>query len=64
LASMMMFLANDVRNTWFRSASISWKVRNLLERTTPAIFSSITSIAFFHLSRHNPVANGTVIMAA
>jgi hypothetical protein len=64
LASLAMFLAKAMRNTWFRSASSSWIIHNLLDRTTPGIFSSITSIAFFHRSGHNPVANGTVIMAA
>jgi hypothetical protein len=64
LASLAMSLANAMRNTWFRSASISWIIHNLLERTTPDIFSSITSIDFFHRSGQNPVANGTVIMAA
>jgi hypothetical protein len=59
-----MFLANAMHTTWFRSASSSWIIRNLLERTTPGIFSSITSIAFFHHSGQNPVDNGTVIMAA
>jgi hypothetical protein len=64
LASLAMFLANAMRSTWFRYAFSSWIIRNLLDRTTPGIFSSITSIAFFHRSGQNHVANGTVIMAA
>jgi threonine synthase len=35
-----------------------------LDQMNTIIFSSITSIASFHRSVHNPVANGTVIMAA
>jgi hypothetical protein len=64
LASFAMFLANAMRNTWFRSASSSWIIHNLLDRTTPGIFSNITSIAFFHRYGQKPVANGTVIMVA
>jgi hypothetical protein len=64
LASLAMFLENAMRNTWFRSASSSWIIHNLLERTTLGIFSSITSIAFFYRLGQNLVANGTVIMAA
>jgi hypothetical protein len=39
-------------------------IHNLLEHTNPGIFSSITSIAFFHRSGENPVASGTVIISA
>jgi hypothetical protein len=51
LANLAMLLAKDMPSTWFRSASSSWIIRSLLERTTPGIFSSITSIAFFHCSK-------------
>jgi hypothetical protein len=64
LANLEMFLAKAMRSTWFRSTSSSWIIHNLLERTTPYIFSNITSIAFFHRSGKNPVASGTVIIAA
>jgi hypothetical protein len=64
LESLVMFLENAMRNTRFRSASSSWIIHNLLERANPGIFSSDMSIAFFHRSGHNPVANGTVIIVA
>jgi hypothetical protein len=38
-------------------------IHNLLDITTPGIFSSMTLIAFFHHSGQNPVASGTVIIA-
>jgi hypothetical protein len=64
LASLAMFLAKAMRSTWLRSASNRWIIHNLLERTTPDIFSKITSIAFSHRSGQNPVASGTDIIAA
>jgi hypothetical protein len=64
LASFAIFLVKAMRITWFRSASSSYMIRNLLELTTPGIFSSIKMIAFFHWCWKIPVASGTVIIAA
>jgi hypothetical protein len=63
-ASLLIFRANADRRTWFKSASRSWMILNLLILGTPGIFSSMMSIACLHRSGHNPSASGIDIIDA